>query len=62
MYDETQQFKILPGSILRMEGYSWWHAKHCVTSGSIDEGERIILMLRPLHPSCDKIEHSNKKN
>ena len=62
MYDETQQFKILPGSILRMEGYSWWHAKHCVTSGSIDQGQRIILILRPLHPSCDKIEHHNKQN
>ena len=60
-YDSTQLYRIKPGSIMRMEKYSWWYAKHAVPDGSIDKGQRIILILRPIHPTCNKLQHNNKK-
>ena len=54
LFDSTQSFRILPGTILRMEGYAWWNTLHCVSNGSIDEGQRIILILRKKHPLCRK--------
>lgn len=50
IHDPTQHYRILPGSILRMEGISWWNLLHCVGEASIEPGHRVIFILRPYHP------------
>ena len=48
-YDKTQQYKTLPNSLIRFEGYSAWNALHNVQKGSIEQGDRIMMMIRPYH-------------
>ena len=48
-YDATQQYRTIPNSLIRFEGYSAWNALHNVQAGSIDYGDRVMLMIRPYH-------------
>ena len=48
-YDATQQYRTIPNSLIRFEGYSAWNAYHTVQRGSIDDGDRIMMMIRPYH-------------
>ena len=52
VFDETQSYRIKPRTIVRMADSAWWNSKHCVLSGSLPAGRRVVGILRSKHNLC----------